>query len=41
MSRNDIMERIFDLRNEQSNCTPAERAAIQREIEQLYKLLDN
>lgn len=41
MSANDIMERIFDLRNEQANCTPSERKNIQSEIERLYRILDN
>lgn len=40
MSKQDIQERIFDLRSEQANCTPAERQRIQREIEYLYSLLD-
>ena len=41
MNKDDIQEQIFDLRNEQSNCTPDERAEIQEQIESLYAELDN
>ena len=41
MNKEDIQEQIFDLRNEQSNCTPDERAEIQEQIESLYAELDN
>ena len=41
MNKEDIQEQIFDLRNEQSNCTPDERAEIQEQIQALYEELDN
>jgi len=37
----NIQEQIWDLRNEQANVTPDERAQIQEQIEELYKQLDN
>lgn len=40
MSASQIQDRIWELRSEQANCTVAERAAIQREIERLYAMLD-
>ena len=41
MTKSAIQELIWDLRNQQANCTPSERAEIQREIERLYRLLDS
>jgi len=37
----EIQEQIWDLRNDQANVTPAERAEIQEQIENLYKQLDS
>lgn len=41
MSRSEIQEYIWDLRNAQANAsTSEERAAIQREIEQLQRQMN-
>lgn len=40
MSAQQIQEKIFDLRNQQANCTPEERKALQAIITRLYAILD-
>ena len=40
MSANDIQEKIWDLKNRQSECGLIERAAIQAQIIALYAMLD-
>jgi hypothetical protein len=40
MTTQQIQEQIFDLRNKQANCTPAERQTIQQMIVRLYAILD-
>jgi hypothetical protein len=40
MSAQQIQEKIWDLRNQQANCTPEQRAAIQQIIARLYAILD-
>ena len=36
----NLYEQLFDLRNQQANCSTAERAEIQREIQEVLAQID-
>ena len=40
MNKEELIEEFFNLRNEQANCTPDERAEIQEKIEEIQSKLD-
>lgn len=39
-TKEELLEEFFNLRNEQSNCTPEERVEIQERIEEVQAQLD-
>lgn len=41
MTKDQLYEQLFNLRNKQANCPAEERANIQKEIEQVLKQIDN